>query len=143
MLLLSQPSNQFRQCLPNPPRMWTLLGPILAAVFVPSAFGQSQRRRPSYSVLAPQGWKFISCSHCQELDQQTSWLLIGCITNQMAGQQVDPILDPDSNSQVSASACWPCPGADLTSLSSPSSPSSTSKDIHILHFSQGGKKVFF
>ena len=25
-----------------------------------------------------QGWKFISCSHCQELCQQESWLLIGC-----------------------------------------------------------------
>ena len=23
-------------------------------------------------------WKFMSCSHCQELRQQTSWLLIGC-----------------------------------------------------------------
>ena len=27
---------------------------------------------------AEQGWKFMSCSHCQELCQQTSWLLIGC-----------------------------------------------------------------
>ena len=25
-----------------------------------------------------QGWKFVSCSHCQELCQQVSWLLIGC-----------------------------------------------------------------
>ena len=24
------------------------------------------------------GWKFMSCSHCQELCQQASWLLIGC-----------------------------------------------------------------
>ena len=24
-----------------------------------------------------QGWKFMSCSHCQELVQQASWLLIG------------------------------------------------------------------
>ena len=25
-----------------------------------------------------QGWKLMSCSHCQELCQQASWLLIGC-----------------------------------------------------------------
>ena len=25
-----------------------------------------------------QGWKFMNCSHCQELCQQASWLLIGC-----------------------------------------------------------------
>ena len=25
-----------------------------------------------------QGWKFMSCSHCKELGQQASWLLIGC-----------------------------------------------------------------
>ena len=25
-----------------------------------------------------QGWKSMSCSHCQELCQQASWLLIGC-----------------------------------------------------------------
>ena len=25
-----------------------------------------------------QGWKFMSCSQCQELCQQVSWLLIGC-----------------------------------------------------------------
>ena len=25
-----------------------------------------------------QGWKFMSCCHCQELCQQASWLLIGC-----------------------------------------------------------------
>ena len=25
-----------------------------------------------------QGWKFVSCRHCQELGQQASWLLIGC-----------------------------------------------------------------
>ena len=24
------------------------------------------------------GWKFMSRSHCQELGQQASWLLIGC-----------------------------------------------------------------
>ena len=29
-------------------------------------------------LLIQQGWKFISCSHCQELGQQASWLLIGC-----------------------------------------------------------------
>ena len=32
-----------------------------------------------------QGWKFMSCSHCQGLGQQTSWLLIGCtrVNNQI------------------------------------------------------------
>ena len=25
-----------------------------------------------------QEWKFMSCSHCKELCQQASWLLIGC-----------------------------------------------------------------
>ena len=24
-----------------------------------------------------QGWRFMSCSHCQELGQQASWFLIG------------------------------------------------------------------
>ena len=28
-------------------------------------------------MLAALGWKFMSCSHCQELCQQASWLLIG------------------------------------------------------------------
>ena len=28
-------------------------------------------------TLKSQGWKFLSCSHCQELCQQGSWLLIG------------------------------------------------------------------
>ena len=48
------------------------------------------------------GWKFMSCSHCQELGQQASWLVIGCTrvnnSNQKPGQQVDPALDFDSNS---------------------------------------------
>ena len=30
------------------------------------------------SIYISQGWKFMSCSHCQELGQQASWLLIGC-----------------------------------------------------------------
>ena len=30
--------------------------------------------------LGGQGWKFMSWSHCQELCQQASWLLIGCCT---------------------------------------------------------------
>ena len=25
-----------------------------------------------------QGWKFMSCSHCQESGQPASWLLVGC-----------------------------------------------------------------
>ena len=29
-------------------------------------------------LTSPQGWKFMSCSHCQELCQRVSWLLIGC-----------------------------------------------------------------
>ena len=28
--------------------------------------------------IKAQGWKFMSCSHCQELGQQASRLLIGC-----------------------------------------------------------------
>ena len=55
------------------------------------------------------GWKFMSCSHCQELGQQASWLLIGCTrvntTNQKPGQQVDPTLDNDYNSKISATGC--------------------------------------
>ena len=31
-----------------------------------------------HKVCVVQGWKFMSCSHCQELCQQASWLLIGC-----------------------------------------------------------------
>ena len=30
------------------------------------------------ATLCLQGRKFMSCSHCQELGQQASWLLIGC-----------------------------------------------------------------
>ena len=30
------------------------------------------------NMVKEQGWKFTSCSHCQELGQQVSWLLIGC-----------------------------------------------------------------
>ena len=30
------------------------------------------------NLLHNQGWKFMSCSHCQKMCQQTSWLLIGC-----------------------------------------------------------------
>ena len=29
------------------------------------------------NTITGQGWKFMSCSHCQELVQQASWLLIG------------------------------------------------------------------
>ena len=29
----------------------------------------------SLEVEESQGWKFVSCSHCQELCQQASWLL--------------------------------------------------------------------
>ena len=46
----------------------------------------------------------MSCSHYQELCQQSSWLLIAkkeCTTNQKLGQQVDPTLDFDNNSKVS------------------------------------------
>ena len=48
-----------------------------------------------------QGWKFMGCSHCQELCQQASWLLIGCTKvndqSEAMGQQFDPTLDHDSN----------------------------------------------
>ena len=37
---------------------------------------------------AEQGWKFMSCSHCQELCQQASWLVIGCarVNNQSSAR---------------------------------------------------------
>ena len=42
----------------------------------PAAYGHRQSAR--VSVPWPnQGWKLMSCSHCQEMDQQASWLLIG------------------------------------------------------------------
>ena len=31
----------------------------------------------SMDPILGQGWKFMSCSHCQELGQQASWLLTG------------------------------------------------------------------
>ena len=42
-----------------------------------------KKGKSAYSVFNPgceaiQGWKFMSYSHCQELGQQASWLLIGC-----------------------------------------------------------------
>ena len=44
-----------------------------------------RRRRPlghptgtaCTTVMRAQGWKFMSCSHCQDLCQQVSWILIG------------------------------------------------------------------
>ena len=30
------------------------------------------------ALMDVQGWKFMSCGHCQEKGQQASWLLIGC-----------------------------------------------------------------
>ena len=50
-----------------------------------------------------QGWKFMSCSHCQELCKSPNlasyWLYKGEVTtNQKPGQQVDPTLDDDSDS---------------------------------------------
>ena len=29
-------------------------------------------------IVAPQGWKLMSCGHCLEFCQQVTWLLIGC-----------------------------------------------------------------
>ena len=49
--------------------------------------GDSQRIQQSncevetlrvFRLITSQGWKIMSCSHCQELCQQASWLLIGC-----------------------------------------------------------------
>ena len=37
-----------------------------------------QRPHPLHRLRAEQGWKFMSCCHCQELGQQAIWLLIGC-----------------------------------------------------------------
>ena len=44
-------------------------------------------------VNAP-GWKFMTCTHCQELRQQPNWLLIGCtrVTNQMPGSKLTQLL---------------------------------------------------
>ena len=60
-----------------------------------------EREYPRVSLTDCQGWKLISCSHCQELCQQASWLLIGCtrVNNQSeAREQVDPTLDNYYNS---------------------------------------------
>ena len=32
----------------------------------------------AFDITPLQGWKFMSCSHCQEVGQQASWPLIGC-----------------------------------------------------------------
>ena len=47
--------------------------------------------RPHLVGVQDQGWKFMSCSHCQEL-------VADCLTNQKPGQQVGPSLDNDYNS---------------------------------------------
>ena len=53
----------------------------------------------------------MSPSHCQELGQKASWLLIGYprvnTTNQKPGQQVDPTRDNDNNSKISVSVEMP------------------------------------
>ena len=53
----------------------------------------------------PQGWKFMSCSHCQEWGQQvaTNWLHKSEQPIRCQSQQVDPTLDNDYNSEISAS----------------------------------------
>ena len=59
----------------------------------------AQAQEPLLPVRYVQGWKFMSSSHCQELGQQASWLLIGyTTTNQKLGQQVDTTIDNDYNS---------------------------------------------
>ena len=42
---------------------------------VPDGGDMEQLRRPAG---VQQGWKLMSCTHCQELGQQASWLLNGC-----------------------------------------------------------------
>ena len=50
-----------------------------------SEFSTVPDRNPTATTAAApenpptfQGWKFMSCSHCQKLGQQASWLLIAC-----------------------------------------------------------------
>ena len=65
--------------------------------------------RLSANLTAVQGRKLLSCSHCKELCQQESWLLIGCTrvnNHQKPDEQVDPTLDHDSNSKVSTPAIY-------------------------------------
>ena len=72
-------------------------------------FRISRLGNATLNLTDSQGWKFMCCSHSQDLCQHASWLLIGCTrvnigtTHQMPGRQVGATLDHDSNSKVSAS----------------------------------------
>ena len=67
------------------PPLSTRLGTCWAA-FLLRLLKRSCRRE-----LCILGWKFMSCTHCQELDQQASWLLIGYtrVNNQSDRSQVN------------------------------------------------------
>ena len=52
-------------------------GTVSYADYLADAYNVFQRLELVTELL--QGRKFMSCSHCQELCQQASWLLIGCM----------------------------------------------------------------
>ena len=53
-------------------------GPTDTGVYSKSVQQTQHKTQAAILERVPQGWKFISCSHSQELCQQTSWFLIGC-----------------------------------------------------------------
>ena len=53
-------------------------GAVAAAKPLRDLNGALNNKAPRTPLGGNQGWKFMCCSRCQELCQQTSWLLIGC-----------------------------------------------------------------
>ena len=59
---------------------------------------------PGRHGVPPLGWKLLSCSQCQKLGKKANLFLLAAqelTTNQKPGQQIDPTLPNDYNSQVS------------------------------------------
>ena len=80
----------------EPACLLTQLLTITTAHKFPSQMTQTGDLFDRYQISSSQGWKFMSCSHCQKLCQQASvsWLAAQeWTTNQKPGQQVYLTLD--------------------------------------------------
>ena len=74
-----------------PERVTEKTHPILEELLDPTSDWEEEEEN-----VETQGWKFMSCSHCQELSNLLIWLLIGCsllCSQSGASLLFDPTLD--------------------------------------------------